>query len=1164
MSTNQLMQASIGQTVTGVPEGYDALLLADITRDAFRDNAEPVLQIVTDDTRMAAMAGAIAFFAPDVRIINLPAWDCLPYDRVSPLNDILAARVDALAALARDSIKRPTLVLTTVSAVNQRVPTREAIRAANFSATLGDVIDLESLTKFLVENGYSRASQVMEAGEFAVRGGLVDIFPPGTDKPFRLDFFGDTLDTIRLFDPLTQRTTGKAKKIRLRSVGEFNLSAESIQRFRRNYLSSFGPVTTEDPMYSAISEGRRHPGAEHWLPLFHDSLETLFDYLPAGPIFMDHNAGQSLDERMEAIADYYSARLEAWNLFKGERKPMGVPYKPIKPASLYMEKGEINDLLNARCAHVFSPFQEPESDRVTVFAGRIGRDFALERNQRQDGIYEVLGEHVASLQKAGKQVIFACYSAGSMDRLSGVLDDHDIGPLGIADNFKSTIKANKALIALAVLPLEHGFETDKLAIITEQDVLGDRLVRKARRSKKADSFLSEVSALAPSDLVVHSAHGVGRFEGLETVRAGGGAHDCLLLTYLGGDKLYVPVENIEVLSRYGSEGSDAALDKLGGIAWQAKKARMKHRIREMAGELIKLAAKRALRKGELIEVSDGLYSEFAARFPFSETEDQLRAIEQVTRDLASGHPMDRLICGDVGFGKTEVALRAAFLAVMAGHQVAIVAPTTLLVRQHYKTFCDRFMGLPVRIGQLSRLVSGKEASATRDELTSGTCDIVIGTHALLGKMIDFKRLGLLIIDEEQHFGVAHKERLKKMKAGVHVLTLTATPIPRTLQMAMSGLRELSIIATPPIDRLAVRTFVLPFDEIVVREALLREHYRGGQSFYVCPRVADLKGIAEYLREHIPEVKFTIAHGQMPPSQIEDVMSAFYDGRYDVLLSTTIVESGIDIPTANTMIIHRADMFGLSQLYQLRGRVGRAKVRAYAYMTVPPNRLLTDSASKRLQVLQTLDTLGAGFTVASHDMDIRGAGNLLGDEQSGHIREVGVELYQKMLEEAVADARAGGDDSESERDWSPVINVGATVMIPEGYVPDLQQRMALYRRLAELNTRTDVDAFCAELIDRFGPLPEEVKQLAAIMIIKGYCRRAGIDKLDAGPKGATISFRNDSFANPAGLIDFISGQKIVTKLRPNHTLVHLAKMTKIGNRLKIVAALAHGLAKVAKG
>ncbi|MCJ8311057.1 MAG: transcription-repair coupling factor, partial [Hyphomicrobiales bacterium] len=715
--------------------------------------------------------------------------------------------------------------------------------------------------------------------------------------------------------------------------------------------------------------------------------------------------------------------------------------------------------------------------------------------------------------------------------------------------------------ALAVLGVEAGFEDDEFAVIGEQDFLGDRLVKRRRGAKKGSDFLSEVSALSAGDIVVHVDHGIGRFHGLVTIEAAGAPHDCLELRYHNDDKLFLPVENIELLSRYGNSDTEVMLDRLGGANWQARKSKLKKRILEMAGQLIAIAAARELKRADPISLPDGVYDEFAAKFPYEETEDQINAIEAVFDDLSSGRPMDRLVCGDVGFGKTEVALRAAYLTAMSGKQVAVVVPTTLLSRQHYKTFSERFHGLPVNVAQASRLVSSKALADAKKGVKDGSVDIVVGTHALLGQSVDFKRLGLLIIDEEQRFGVKHKERLKELRADVHVLTLSATPIPRTLQMALTGVRELSLITTAPVDRMAVRTFITPFDGVVVREALLRERYRGGQSFYVCPRLSDIRGRKEWLDEHVPELKVAVAHGQMPPGELEDVMNAFYEGSYDVLLSTTIVESGLDIPTANTMIVHRADMFGLAQLYQMRGRVGRSKTRAYALMTLPPNKVLTPTAERRLKVLQSLDTLGAGFQLASHDLDIRGAGNILGDEQSGHVREVGFELYQQMLEEAVAELKEGGDGVEMDGKWSPQITVGATVMIPEHYVPDLTLRMSLYRRLAELDTAEDIDAFGAELIDRFGPLPEEVDHLLKVVFVKSLCRRANIEKLDAGPKGVVVHFRNKEFANPASLISWIGEQGSLAKIRPDQSIVLSRDYPTADKRLRGAAVITTQLAKM---
>jgi len=793
-------------------------------------------------------------------------------------------------------------------------------------------------------------------------------------------------------------------------------------------------------------------------------------------------------------------------------------------------------------------------------ATRQGRNFAPERAQPDANVFDAVREHVERLQTDGKRVLFALWSEGARDRMRHVLSDHRIINLTNVVSWPDALARPKPEIGLAVLGLETGFETEDVAVIGEQDILGDRLVRQ-RRPRRADNFIAEVSSLAAGDLVVHVDHGIGRFHGLTTVTAAGAPHDCLEVHYAGGDKLFLPVENIELLSRYGSEESTVDLDRLGSGAWQARKARTKSRIREIASGLIKIAAERLLREAPRFTTEVGPYDEFCAGFPYEETEDQQSAIDAVLDDLASGRPMDRLVCGDVGFGKTEVALRAAFVAAMAGKQVAVVVPTTLLARQHFKTFSERFRPFPVKVGQASRLVSAKELTKVRKGLAEGEVDIVVGTHALLGKAIKFKDLGLVIIDEEQHFGVAHKERLKALRAEVHVLTLTATPIPRTLQLALTGVRELSIIASPPVDRLAVRTFIGPFDPLIMREALLRERYRGGQAFYVCPRIEDLAGAKETLEKTVPEARVVTAHGQMPPTALEDVMSAFYDGKYDVLLSTAIVESGLDIPTANTLIVHRADMFGLAQLYQLRGRVGRSKTRAYALFTLPQHKI-TLQAERRLKVLQSLDTLGAGFQLASHDLDIRGAGNLLGDEQSGHIKEVGFELYQQMLEEAVASLKAGISEPVSDR-WSPQITIGTPVLIPEDYVADLSVRLALYRRLADLDDERDIDAFGAELVDRFGPLPIEVKHLLDVVGIKALCRRANVAKVDAGPKGAVLAFRDDRFANPEGLIAFIQKEGPAARVRPDMKVVFFEDWEQPEERLKGTAEILRQLAAIAE-
>ena len=1138
--------------VTGAPGGYDAYLAA----EAARRGGGLVVFVATEELHAAAVADGVRFFAPDVSVLSFPAWDCLPYDRMSPKPDIESERLATLAALAaRKKDSGPTVVVTVVNAVLQRVPPRSAIEGASFLAKTGANVAYDKLTAFLAVNGYVNASTVREPGDFALRGGIVDLWPPGSEQPLRLDFFGPTLDAIRRFDAETQLSSDKVDAIELLPASEAPLDPKSISRFRAGYVARFGPAG-DDPLYEAVSAGRKSQGMEHWLPLFHERLDTLFDFVPEALILLAHQSEEAKSARLELIADYYSARKDLLGEKSDKQTIKAPPYKPLPPDQLYLAAEEWDAALKRHKVRDLSPFQAPESMKSVDAGGKAGRDFAPERKSGAN-VFEAAAQHISAL---GKRVLVASWSEGSAERMGGVLSDHGLGVMRHVADWPDALKLAKDAVGVGVLGIEHGFETTDFAIVAEQDILGDRMVRQTRQ-RRAQNFLQEASSLAPGDLVTHIEHGVGRYLGLKTIDAAGAPHDCLELQYDGG-KLFLPVENIELLTRYGADEGSAQLDRLGGAGWQTRKAKMKARVREMAAELIRIAAARELKSLPATDPPQGLYDEFCAKFPYQETEDQEKAIADTIEDLGKGRPMDRLVCGDVGFGKTEVALRAAFVMAMSGQQVAVVVPTTLLARQHFRTFCERFAGFPVKLRQLSRFVDAKEARETKAALESGDIDIVVGTHALLAKNIVFRNLGLVVVDEEQHFGVGHKERLKALKADVHVLTLTATPIPRTLQLALSGVRDLSLIATAPIDRLAVRTFVTQFDPLTIREALLREHYRGGQSFYVAPRIADLREAEEFLKATVPEVKASVAHGQMAATALEDVMTAFYDRRIDVLVSTNIVESGLDIPTANTMVVHRADMFGLSQLYQLRGRIGRSKQRAYAYLTTPADRKLTETAERRLQVLQSLDQLGAGFSVASHDLDIRGAGNLLGEEQSGHVREVGIELYQEMLEEAVAQMRAGAAAEEIADQWSPQINIGASVLIPESYVADLNVRMSLYRRLATIETREEIERFAAELIDRFGKLPEEVQHLFDIVAIKQLCRIAQVEKIEAGPKGGTIAFRNNQFSNPLALVKLISQHQGTMKVRPDQKIVVTRDWPTPEARLKGAQALVGQLAKLA--
>ncbi|CAM3794440.1 transcription-repair coupling factor [Litorimonas haliclonae] len=1118
-------------TAAGLPEGADALVFC----KAVKQRGGRGVFIARDDTRAASFTAACRYFAPDIVVLNIPAWDCLPYDRISPSRSLAAKRAAALFTLATLSPDTQLIVVTTGSAAMQKVPPRSALAEAGFQAVAGQSMPREQLQSYLDHNGYSRASTVMEAGDYAIRGGIIDVFPPALKDPIRLDFFGDELESIRSFDVTTQRTTGKLKYVQLAPVSEVFLSEDAISLFRTSYVAAFGGGISRDPTYAAVSDGIRTQGIEHYLPLFHSHTETLFDY--AGPDALyafDGLLNEARAERWDTIEDFYSSRkehAEARDTGSGNPSKSAGLYRPLEPSRLYLDADEWSKLTSPLLVRTHSVFRPADAENLIDFGGRVGRSFSPERRTEGANVFEAVKDHLGTLKTEKQKILIAAWSEGSLDRLGNVFEDHEFALPKLARGPEIFDKP-VGTAWRTVLPIEQGFVIDGLSVISEQDILGDRLVNRGRK-RKAKNFISDATAMQPGDLIVHIDHGLGRYLGLKTLQVQDAPHDCLELEYHGGAKLFLPVENIELLSRYGSAAEGAALDKLGGVAWQSRKAKAKEKLKDLAAGLIKIAAKRAMRTIEPLDIDSGTYNEFAARFPYVETDDQLNAIQDVFTDLESGRPMDRLICGDVGFGKTEVALRAAFAVAMSGRQVAIVAPTTILSRQHYKTFSARFKGWPVRVRQLSRLVSTKEATAAKEALSNGQCDIIIGTHALLAKTIKFANLGLVIVDEEQRFGVQHKERLKALRADVHMLTLTATPIPRTLQMALSGIRDLSLIATPPVDRLAVRTFVMPFDEISIRKALLRERYRGGQSYFVAPRIADIPRIEEFMRASVPEVRYVIAHGQMGAGALEDIMNAFYDGEYDVLISTSIIESGIDIPSANTMVVYRADRFGLAQLYQMRGRVGRSKIRAYAYLTMPDEHVATKEALQRLKILQSLDTLGAGFTLASHDLDMRGGGNPLGEEQSGHMKELGIELYQHMLEEAVAELR--DDEAASDQSWTPQVNVGVAILIPEDYISDLSLRLTTYRRIADIEDDEGGNALMAELIDRFGPLPDEVRSLFEVMQIKRLCRKAHVEKVDAGPKGLVLSMRHSDIKDPSIIMNAIT-QNSGWRLRPDQTIL----------------------------
>jgi transcription-repair coupling factor (superfamily II helicase) len=1103
-------------TFSRCPEAYELFKLAEL----YQAQPRSIIYVAEDDASMEMAVHLLKFLDDTIPTLCLPGWDCLPYDRVSPRIDIMAQRMATLAAL-HDGTK-PHILLTTAAAFLQRVPPKSVFSKMLPALKVGQVIKSEDLAQLFARNGFLRVDTVREPGEFAIRGGIIDLFSSTLDNPVRLDLFGIQIESIHCFDPITQRRLEPIERVPLNFASELVIHEENRKHFLLEYQETFGDVARKDPIYNAIKEERMPQGVEQLLPLFYGEMPTILDYVQNPIIALPHQFLESFKSRSELILEYFEAR-QASLRFKDE-----TPYRSLEPTKLYWPLEDCLNALKTQTIVHFSPF---EATDLAKQYNCQGQSFLSELAPKDANPYDVFRDQLLKWNKS--VCLLACYSEGSKTRLLQLLQEHGLSKLVTIDSWRQIRNVQKGSIALTTLDLSKGFLAPDFVIVTEQDLLGDRLTRPHRKQKRPDLIIHEASSLSPGDYVVHIDHGVGQFLDLVNIDAGGAAHDCLCIMYDQGDKLFIPVENIDVLSRFGSSEGAINLDRLGGAAWQARKAKVKERIKDIADKLLRIAAERHIRQAESYEILPS-YKEFSARFPYAETDDQDRAIDETLNDLGEGKPMDRLICGDVGFGKTEIALRAAYVVASHGKQVAIIAPTTLLCRQHYQNFVKRFDGFHINVKQLSRFVTAQQKEKVKMQLANGDVQIVIGTHALLSKDIKFADLGLVIVDEEQHFGVAQKEKLKQLKSNVHVLTLTATPIPRTLQMALTGVRDLSIVATPPVDRLSVRTFVTPFDSVIIREAIMREHFRGGHVFYVCPRISDLDEVYDQLQELVPEISIAAAHGQMPTRELEQIMTEFYEGKYDLLLSTNIIESGIDIPTANTIIIHRSDMFGLSQLYQLRGRVGRSNQRGYAYLTLPVTGI-TDTARKRLEVMQTLDNLGAGFQLASYDMDIRGAGNLLGDEQSGHIREIGVELYQQMLEDAIhaAKAETSEQDQKIEEAWSPQVNYGVPVLIPEEYVSSLPLRMSLYRRISGLKSKEEIDGFAAELIDRFGPIPVEVANLLDIIEMKELCRKANIQKFDAGEKGAVIVFRNNEFKNPEQLIKYI--QANFGKVRPDQSL-----------------------------
>ncbi len=1135
------------QNISSVADGAEAFILYKLSQVSKND----ILFIASDGTSLAQTASLLRYIAPTTEVLTFPAWDTVPYDRISPNTGIIAERVDVLAHLSLNpTAAKPRIIITSVGAVMQKLPPKKVFLNSVKSIQIGSQLSLTDFLHYVSLNGYTRVEQVMEPGEYAVRGDILDIFPAGSEHPLRIDLFGDEVEKIRTFDVLTQRTTGEQNHYTFQAAGEVILDENTVKNFRSRYRETFGAACKDDEIYEAISNSKKYMGMENWLPFFYEeNLPTLFEYLPQATVIFGRNAEAAIEAKNDSIIDHYQARLENLSL-KSQQTEVDT-YRPVPPEQMFLSPQEILSKINLHMTSLNMPDGNDNIDAATI----PSRDFSSAKNITPSQVYVELLNSFVEYGKLSRFI--CCYTAGSRERLFTLLNEAISNNnfkvnLTLADNWKDACLKARDSIVLIVAGMQHGFRNDEFYFVSEQDILGPKQNHRSPRKVSSKDFIADVSSLNIGELVVHLEHGIGRFMGLENISAGGADHDCLKIIYANDDKLFVPVENIEMVSRYGADDENIQLDTLGGMAWEAKKAKVKKRIHELAEKLIAIAARRQLKKAETYIASDGIYDEFCSGFPYNETDDQLNAISDVMGDLSAGIPMDRLICGDVGFGKTEVALRAAFTVAMSGGQVALIVPTTLLARQHYMNFKQRMNGFPLNVAMLSRLTTVTEARKIKAGMKDGSVDIVIGTHALLSDNIEFNNLGLLIIDEEQHFGVAHKEKLKALKDDVHVLTLTATPIPRTLQLSLTGVKQLSIIATPPVDRLAARTFVMPFDRVMIKEAIYREKFRGGQTFVVCPRVSDIPEVQKILKEIAPDVEILVAHGQMPVKQLEDVMNSFVDKKGDILLSTTIIESGIDMPSVNTMIVYRADMFGLAQLYQLRGRIGRSKVRGYCYFTVPQHKNLKPIAERRLSILQALDSLGAGFSLASHDMDIRGSGNVLGEEQSGHIKDVGIALYHHMLEEEIMRIKNGEKlEEKASAEWSPQIVTGVPIMISETYVRDLGVRLGLYKRIGSLETPEELLDMREELVDRFGPIPQEVENLLKTVEIKQLCRQSNIERIDAGAKGFVIGFHNNNFKSPDKLVDLIARSGGSIKVRPDQKIFIARDLDEYAKRLEAI-------------
>ncbi|SNT81835.1 transcription-repair coupling factor [Stenotrophomonas sp. CC120222-04] len=1098
---------------------------------AARAHDAPLLVIARDNhgaNQLEADLHTLLGGDPALPVVAFPDWETLPYDRFSPHPDIISQRLSALHRLP--TLKRG-LVIVPVQTLLQQLAPRSYVIGGSFDLKVGQRLDLEAEKRRLESAGYRNVPQVMDPGDFAVRGGLLDVFPMGADEPLRVELLDEDIDSIRAFDPESQRSLDKVEAVHMLPGREVPMDEASIARVLATLRERFDVDTRRSSLYQDLKSGLAPAGVEYYLPLFFERTATLFDYLPDGSLpVVCAGAGEAAEAFWVQTGERYEQR----------RHDVERPLLP--PSALYLSPELLRERLNdAPRIEVWSADHARIADAHALGDQPLPPlPVAAREAPAGDALKSFLGHYPG-------RVLIAADSPGRREALLEVLQAAELKPPVVAD--LPSFLAHDARFAIAVAPLEDGFALDdpRIAVLTERQLFPERAgsTRRTRRAgREPEAIIRDLGELTEGAPIVHEDHGVGRYRGLIAMDVGGMPGEFLEIEYAKGDRLYVPVAQLHLISRYsGASAETAPLHSLGGEQWSKAKRKAAEKVRDVAAELLEIQARRQARAGLALQVDRAMYEPFAAGFPFEETPDQLAAIDATLRDLASSQPMDRVVCGDVGFGKTEVAVRAAFAAASAGKQVAVLVPTTLLAEQHYRNFRDRFADYPLKVEVLSRFKTTKEIKAELEKVAAGTIDVIVGTHRLLQPDVKFKDLGMVIVDEEQRFGVRQKEALKALRANVHLLTLTATPIPRTLNMAMAGLRDLSIIATPPPNRLAVQTFITQWDNALLREAFQRELARGGQLYFLHNDVESIGRMQRELSELVPEARIGIAHGQMPERELEKVMLDFQKQRFNVLLSTTIIESGIDIPNANTIIINRADRFGLAQLHQLRGRVGRSHHRAYAYLVAPDRRSITPDAEKRLEAIASMDELGAGFTLATHDLEIRGAGELLGEDQSGQMAEVGFSLYTELLERAVRSIKQGKlpdlDAGEEVRGAEVELHVPA--LIPEDYLPDVHTRLTLYKRISSARDSDALRELQVEMIDRFGLLPDAAKHLFAIAELKLKANTLGIRKLDLGENGGRIVFESKPNIDPMAVIQLIQKQPNLyamegpDKLRIKHPL-----------------------------